>query len=51
VRESKPLSVVIAMAGLMFMGIVKAVALNTATIAFEKHGDQQVIEEIEERFN
>ena len=49
-KLSKILSVVIALVGLMFTGIVIAVTLNTASIALDKHGDKQVIEEMEERF-
>jgi voltage-gated potassium channel len=49
-KLSKILSVVIALVGLMFTGIVIAVTLSTATVALEKHGDKQVIEAMKEKF-
>ena len=48
---SKVLSVVIALVGIMLTGIILAVALNTTTIAFEKHADKSAIEKIKEKFN
>lgn len=49
-KVSKTLSVLIAFVGLMLTGIMIAVSLNTATIAFEKHIDISAIEEVKERF-
>jgi len=49
-KVSKALSVLIAFVGLMLTGIMIAVSLNTATIAFEKHIDISAIEEVKERF-
>ena len=50
-KISKILSVIIALVGLMFTGILIAVTLNTTSIAFEKHADQRVIEKLKEEFN
>lgn len=36
-RSSKTLSVIIGLIGIMFTGIVVAVTVHTATIAFERH--------------
>jgi hypothetical protein len=44
------LSVLIALVGIMLTGILLAVALNTTTIAFEKHVDKSAIEIIKEKF-
>ena len=49
-RVSKALSVVIALIGMIFTGVIIAVALNTATIALEKHGDLRTIEYMKEKF-
>ena len=49
-KASKLLSVLIALVGLMFTGIIIAVTLNTASIAFEKHADKYVIEKMQEEF-
>ena len=48
-KVSKLLSVLIGLAGLMFTGIIVAVTLHTATIAFEKHADMHVIEKVQEK--
>ena len=50
-KISKILSVIIALVGLMFTGILIAVTLNITSIAFEKHADQRVIEKLKEEFN
>jgi len=50
-KISKALSVCIAFVGLMLTGIMIAVSLNSATIAFEKHVDSNAIEEVKERIN
>ena len=47
-KVSKALSVFIALVGVVFTGIIIAVALNTASIALEKHIDEQVIERMKE---
>ena len=49
-KVSKVLSVVIALVGIMLTGIILAVALNTTTIAFEKHVDKSAIEKVKEKF-
>jgi len=49
-KISKILSVIIALVGLMFTGILIAVTLNTTSIALEKHVDQRMIEKIKEEF-
>ncbi len=49
-KTSKILSVLIALVGLMFTGIIVAVTLNTASIAFEKHIDESVLERMKEEF-
>mgnify|MGYP001954877644 CR=1 FL=1 len=45
-RVSKALSIIIALIGMMFTGIIIAVTLNTAAVSLEKHVDQNVIEKI-----
>lgn len=50
-KVSKMLSVIIAFVGIMFTGIIVAVTLNTASIAFEKHADVQVLENVKKRFD
>lgn len=47
---SKLLSVLIAFSGLLFTGIIVAVAVQSASVAFEKHADTHVIEQVQERF-
>nr|ACZ28613.1 ion transport K+ channel [uncultured organism] len=48
-KASKTLSVLIALVGMMFTGIIIAITLNTAMVAFEKHVDERVIEKNERR--
>lgn len=50
-KISRILSVLIAFVGVMFTGIIIAVTLNAATIAFEKHVDKRVIEKIKGEFD
>ena len=50
-KVSKVLSVAIALVGIILTGIIIAVAVNTASIALEKHGDERIIEEMKEKFN
>jgi len=50
-KVSKVLSVLIALVGIMFTGIMIAVTLNTTSIAIEKHVDKSAIEEVKEKFN
>ena len=50
-KVSKALSVVIALIGMIFTGIIIAVALHSASIALEKHGDMRLIEYTQEKFN
>ena len=50
-KASKVLSVVIALVGIMFTGIIIAVTLHTASIALEQHGDVRVLEYMKEKFN
>ena len=49
-KVSKALSVVIALVGVIFTGIIIAVTLHTTSIALEKHGDLRVIEYMKEKF-
>lgn len=49
-KVSKSLSVVIALVGMIFTGVIIAVALNTASIAHEKHGDLRTIVYMREKF-
>lgn len=49
-KVAKVLSVVIALVGIMVTGIIIAVTLNTASIALEKHADEQVLEKMKEKF-
>ncbi|NOZ54679.1 MAG: two pore domain potassium channel family protein [Gammaproteobacteria bacterium] len=49
-KVSKTLSVLIALIGMMFTGIIIAITLNTTSVAVEKHADKQVIEKMKERF-
>jgi len=50
-KVSKVLSVLIALLGMMFTGIIIAVTLNTTTVAVEKHGDEKIIEKMKEEFS
>ena len=49
-KVSKLLAVLMAFSGLLFTGIMVAVAVQSASVAFEKHVDTQVIEQVQERF-
>ncbi len=49
-KVSKVLSVVIALIGVVFTGIILAVTLSAASIALEKHGDVHLIEYMKEKF-
>lgn len=49
-KISKALSVLIALVGVMFTGIIIAVTLNTASVALEKHVDKSVIERMKTEF-
>lgn len=44
----KALSVVIALLGIMFTGIIVAITINTVQISIDKHLDQIVIEKIKQ---
>jgi voltage-gated potassium channel len=48
-RSSRVLSVAIALTGILFTGILVALALQTATMAFGEHVDMGVMKEIRER--
>lgn len=48
-RSSRILSVAIALTGILFTGILVAMALQTATMAFGEHVDMGVVKEIKER--
>jgi voltage-gated potassium channel len=50
-KVSKVLSVLIAIVGMMLTGLIIAITIRTATIAFEKHADKQTIETIKQKFN
>lgn len=50
-KLSKALSVLIALVGLMFTGIIIAVTINTSSIALEKYADKDVINKIKAEFN
>ena len=47
-KVSKTLSILIALVGVMFTGLIIAVTLNTAAVALDKHVDQSVIEKIKD---
>jgi voltage-gated potassium channel len=49
-KVSKALSILIALVGLMFTGIIIAITLNTTAVALEKYGDEHLIEKIKEEF-
>jgi len=49
-RSSKVLSVAIALTGILFTGLLVALALHTATMAFAEHVDMGAVQEIKERF-
>ena len=50
-KISKGLSVLIAIVGMMLTGLIIAITIRTATIAFEKHADVQTIEIMKKKFN
>ena len=50
-KLSKVLSVLIAIVGMMLTGLIIAITIRTATIAFEKHADVQTIEIMKKKFN
>ncbi|TQV85958.1 potassium channel family protein [Aliikangiella coralliicola] len=50
-KASKVISVLIAFLGLMFTGILVAVTLNTASVAFEKHIDEKELNKLKQEFN
>ena len=47
-KASKLLSTIIAIVGMILTGIIIAVALNTASITLERHGNQKVMERLED---
>lgn len=47
-KVSKSLSILISLIGLMSTGLVIAITLNSATVAFKKHVDPTVIEKIKD---
>lgn len=49
-KVSKILSIVIALVGLMFTGIIIALTLNAVDSAFKENFDKQKIEQVKERF-
>jgi len=50
-RPSKILSIVIALIGMVFTGIMIAVSVNAASLALDRHVDPIVIEKIKEKLN
>lgn len=49
-KISKIFSILIAFVGMIFTGIMIAIALNSVTLTFEKHVDKSSIEEIRDKF-
>lgn len=47
-KGAKLISIIIAIVGMVLTGIVIAVALNTASIALDRHADQEIIERLKE---
>lgn len=47
-KRSKSLAIVIAFVGLVFTGIMIAVALKAATVSLERHANEQIIEKLKE---
>ncbi len=45
-KVSKVLSILIALVGMMFTGIIIAVTLNTTSVALEKHIDSSIVEKM-----
>lgn len=50
-KISKILSIIIALVGLMFTGIIIALTLNAVETSFKKHFDGHAIEQIKEKFD
>ncbi|PCH63648.1 MAG: Ion channel protein [Gammaproteobacteria bacterium] len=50
-KISKALSVLIALVGMMFTGIIIGVTLSTVPVAVEKHVDKRVLKELKEKLN
>jgi voltage-gated potassium channel len=50
-KLSKVLSVLIAIVGMMLTGLIIAITIRTASIAFEKHADVQTIETMKQKLN
>lgn len=49
-KVSKVLSLIIALSGLIFTGIIIAVALNSTSVVIEKHGNTEIIELMKKKF-
>lgn len=49
-KRSKALSVLIALFGLMFTGIIVAVTLNTAQVTLEQHPENEIIDMLKKEF-
>lgn len=49
-KRSKVLSIIIALIGIMFTGILVAVTISSATTAFELYPDEDVIERLKQKF-
>jgi voltage-gated potassium channel len=49
-KASKALSILIALVGVMFTGIIIAITLNTTSVSLEKYGDVHLIEKMKEEF-
>jgi len=49
-KVSKMFSILIALVGMVFTGLVIAIALNSVTLTFEKHIDKSAIEEVRGKF-
>jgi len=50
-KISKVLSIMIAFIGMVFTGIVIALAVNSVTTTFEKHVDKSAIEQLKNRYD
>lgn len=49
-KRSKILSIIIALNGIMFTGILVAVTISSATTAFEIHPNVEIIEKLKQKF-
>ena len=49
-KPSRILSVFIALTGILFTGILVAMALHSATMSFEKHVGVEAVQQIKQRF-